>query len=186
MAAIDHFTQLYRTYYPALCFYSMKIVGDTESAKDIVEEVFTKLILSKRQFDETDNVRAWLYTATRNLSLDFLKKDQHAKERQLAFSLSQEANGLEYDYELVRAEVLNRVRLEIKDLPGHAGKIIEMSYFDGIKNEQIAAELGLSEKTVRNLKSSGIATLKARIPMDLFLIFLVLSTRGGDHTNYFL
>lgn len=187
MASIDQFTHLYRTHYPALCFFSMKIVGDSESAKDIVEEVFTNLILSEKQYDETDNIKAWLYTCARNLSLNFLKKDKHAKERQLAFSSNQEeVDGSVHDYELIRAEVINRVLQEIKQLPGHSGKIIQMSYLDGMKNEQIASELGLSEKTVRNLKSSGLATLKVRIPTDLFLIFILLSTRAGDHNSFFL
>lgn len=175
-----HFNQLYRTYYQALCFFSLKMVGDAESAKDIVEEVFTKLILSKREFSESDNARAWLYTVTRNASLDFLKQDKHAKERQLEFSLSQEDKDTTYDYELLRTEVLRKILLEIKELPGHSGKIIEMSYFKGMKNEDIAVELGLSEKTVRNLKSTGIAILKSKIPLDLFLMFLLLAGTGGS------
>ena len=175
----EHFNHLYRTYYQALCFFSLRMVGDAETAKDIVEEVFTKLILSKREFKEADNARAWLYTATRNASLDYLKKNKHAMERQFEFSLGQEDDGAAYDYELVRSEVLRKILQEIKELPGHSGRIIEMSYFEGMKNEDIATALGLSEKTVRNLKSTGIATLKSKIPLDLFLMFLLLAGSTG-------
>lgn len=177
----SHFNQLYRTYYQALCFFSLKIVGDAENAKDIVEEVFTKLILTKREFGESDNARAWLYTSTRNASLDYLKQNKHAKERQFEFSLNQDNRENAYDYEMVRAEVLRKILLEINQLPGHSGKVIEMSYFRGMKNEDIAIELGLSEKTVRNLKSTGIRLLKSKIPLDIFLMFLLLAgaTGGG-------
>ncbi|NQX42305.1 RNA polymerase sigma-70 factor, ECF subfamily [Pedobacter steynii] len=174
----EHFNNMYRTYFQALCFFSLKMVGDVETAKDVVEEVFTKLILSKREFNETDNARAWLYTAVRNASLDYLKQNKHAKERQFEFSLTWKDEG-SYDFELVRAEVLRKILVEIKELPGHSGKIIEMSYFEGMKNEDIAATLGLSEKTVRNLKSTGIATLKSKIPLDLFLMFLLLAGSTG-------
>lgn len=179
IASEAYFTHLYQTYYQALCFFSLKMVGDVESAKDVVEEVFTKLILSKKEFTEPDNLRAWLYTATRNASLNCIKKDKHAKERQFEYSLGLEQGEGGKDYELMRIELLRKIWLELKALPGHSGKIIEMSYFRGMKNEAIAAELGLSEKTVRNLKSTGIATLKTKIPADLFLMLLVLAGMTG-------
>ena len=174
-----HFNHLYRSYYSALCFYALKIVNNQESARDIVEEVFTRLILTEKVFTEADNVRAWLYTATRNASLDYLKVERRAKERQFEYSRDANSDELNYDYELIRAEVLSKILQEVKRLPGNSGKIVEMSYFKGMKNEQIAEELGLSEKTVRNLKSLGLAALKARVPSDLFLSFLLAAGTSG-------
>lgn len=185
ISSIDYFTNLYRSYYPALCFYALKIVDDRESVKDIVDEVFTKLIVLEKKFSETDNVRAWLYTATRNASFDYLKREKHAKERQFEFSVNEQPNDQYYDGELIRAELLSRILQEIKLLPGNAGKIIEMSFLKGMKNERIAMDLGLSEKTVRNLKSSGIAILKSRIPKDLFLSFLVIIAFSATEGNNF-
>ena len=177
---IESFNQLYRSYYAALCYFSLKIVGDSESARDIVEEVFVQLISSKREFTESDNLKAWLYTATRNASLNHLKKEKHLKERQFEFSIGQENEEPTFEYEMLRTEVFKKVLLEIKQLPGHSGKIIEMSYLGRMKNEQIALELGLSEKTVKNLKSSGLAMLKSRLPLDLFLTFVFLTGSVGD------
>ena len=183
--SVDHFNYLYRTYYPALCFYALKIVDNQECAKDIVEEVFTKLIMVKQEFTEVDNVRAWLYTATRNASLDYLRKDKHAKERQFEFSLNRQPDEPHYDYELIRTEILNKILQEVKQLPGNSGKIIEMSFLKGMKNEQIAMELGLSEKTVRNLKSSGLLALKSRVPSNLFISFLLAIGSSETASLYF-
>ena len=183
--SVDHFNYLYRTYYPALCFYALKIVNDQESAKDIVEEVFTKLITVKQEFTEADNVRAWLYMATRNSSFDYLRQDKHAKERQYEFSRNRQPEEPHYDYELIRTEMLSKILQEVKQLPGNSGKIIEMSFLKGMKNEQIALELGLSEKTVRNLKSSGLLALKSRVPSNLFLSFLLAVSSSGPASVYF-
>jgi len=185
ISSIDYFTDLYRSYYPALCFYALKIVDDRESAKDIVDEVFTKLIVLEKKFSESDNVRAWLYTATRNASFDYLKREKHAKERQFEFSLNEAPSDQQYDYELIRSELMNIILQEIKLLPSNTGKVIEMSFLKGMKNELIALDLGLSEKTVRNLKSSGIAILKSRIPKDLFLSFLVIMSFSTSGVNNF-
>jgi len=172
---IHDFNDLYRSHYAALCYFSLKIVGDKMIAEDVVEDVFVSLLNSKRAFSETDNLKSWLYTATKNTSLNYLKREQHLKERQLHFSSHQPDYESAYVYQMIRAEALNMILLEIKKLPGHSGKIIELSFLQGMKNDQIAKSLGLSEKTVKNLKSIGLAILKIQLPPEiyLFLLFLV-------------
>lgn len=142
--SVKEFDLLYKSYYSALCYFAIKIVADRDSAEDIVDEVFAGLLTSKREFSESDNLKAWLYTATRNASLNHLKREQHIKEHQLQFSLKHEREESPYLFEMIRTEVFRNILLEIKKLPGHSGKIIEMSYFEGMKNDQIAELLGLS------------------------------------------
>lgn len=89
LLSISNFNQLYCSYYAALCYFSLKIVGDKNTAEDVVEDVFVSLLNSKREFSETDNLKAWLYTATRNMSLNYLRKELHLKERQLHPNLSE-------------------------------------------------------------------------------------------------
>lgn len=174
ISSIKDFNKLYRSYYAALCYFSFKIVADADDARDIVEDVFAKLLVAKKEFTENDNMRAWLYTSTKHASLNFLKQEKHVKERQFEFTTQQATEEWVYDYENIRAEILKRVLDEIKKLPGHSGKIIELSYLSGMKNEQIAQQMGLSLKTVKNLKSIGLATLKTRIPSSLFLEFIMV------------
>lgn len=173
---IHNFNELYLNNYAALCYFSLKIVGDKNIAEDIVEEVFVSLLNSKKEFTETDNLKAWLYTSTRNASLNQLRQDKRSKERQFQFTASQPAEESAYIYEMIRTETLNLILLEIKKLPGHSGKIIEFSYLKGMKNDEIAEIMGLSVKTVKNLKSMGMATLKAHLSPDAYLVLLFLSS----------
>lgn len=172
---IEDFNNLYRTYYAALCYFSLKIVSDANSAEDIVDEVFEDLLKNFRKFTESDNLKSYLYTATRNASIDYLKKELHLKERQWKFSFNQAAEAPAYINEMIRAEVIRDIMIEIHKLPGHSGKIIELSYFEGLKNDQIAAELNISVQTVKNLKSIGLSTLKSRLSPELFIIFILTS-----------
>lgn len=67
------FRLLYKNYYKALVCYAITIVGDSESAEDIVQELFSTIWEKKMLFRSLASFRAYLYNSVRNASLDYLK-----------------------------------------------------------------------------------------------------------------
>lgn len=168
------FKQLYLEFYAALCYFAYKIVGDQEEAKDIVEDVFLKVLHRKSALAETDNIRAYLYTAVKNSCLNHLKVTTRVKERQWHYNSNLPSEDHGYINELIQAEVLRDVMKAIEKLPGHAGEIIKMSYFESLKNDEIAQLLGLSVQTVKNLKSKGLDGLRLVLRPDVFTAFVFI------------
>lgn len=173
-AVVLDFKQLYLDFYAALCYFAFKILGDQEEAKDIVEDVFLKVLHRKTTASEEENIRAYLYTAVKNSCLNRIKTKTKAKERQWHYNAGLPAEEQAYVEELIQAEVLREVMKVIDKLPGHSGEIIKMSYFEGLKNEEIAAILELSVQTVKNLKSKGLDGLKRYLRPDVFALFLLI------------
>ena len=62
---------LFRTYYRPLCLYALHYLGDPDAVEDVVQESFTALW---RQENPVANVKAWLYSAVRNRSIDALRR----------------------------------------------------------------------------------------------------------------
>ena len=62
---------LFRTYYRPLCLYALHYLDDPDAVEDVVQESYTALW---RQENPVANVRAWLYSAVRNRSIDALRK----------------------------------------------------------------------------------------------------------------
>ena len=58
---------LFRTYYRPLCLYALHYLGDPDAVEDVVQESFTALW---RQENPVANVKAWLYSAVRNRSIE--------------------------------------------------------------------------------------------------------------------
>lgn len=168
------FKQLYLDFYAALCYFAFKIVGDQEEAKDLVEDVFLKVLHHKPMASKDENIRAYLYTAVKNSCLNHLKVSARVKERQWHYNANLISEEEGYDHELIQAEVLRAVIAVIDKLPGHTGKIIKMSYFESLKNEEIAVLLGISIQTVKNLKSKGLNSLRHLLKPDIFLTFLLI------------
>jgi RNA polymerase sigma-70 factor (family 1) len=172
--AVLVFKQLYLDYYAALCYFAFKIVGDQEEAKDLVEDVFLKVLHNKSTLTDVENIRAYLYTAVKNSCLSHLKVSTRVKERQWYYNSNLPMEEQDCVNELIQAEVLRDIMKVIDKLPGHAGKIIKMSYFDSLKNDEIAAHLGISVQTVKNLKSKGLDTLRHLLKPDVFAMLLFI------------
>ena len=168
------FKQLYLEFYAALCYFAFKIVGDREEAKDIVEYVFLKVLRRKSTLTETDNIRAYLYTAVKNSCLSHIKVSTRIKERQWHYNSNLPSEEQGYINELIQAEVLRDVMKVIEKLPGRTGKIIKMSYFESLKNDEIAELLGISVQTVKNLKSKGLDSLRSLLRPDVFAAFVFI------------
>ena len=66
------FTYIYNKYFPQLCFYAEKIIRSMETAKDIVQDLFTKLWENREKTDITTSLKAYLYGSVYNTCLTHL------------------------------------------------------------------------------------------------------------------
>jgi RNA polymerase sigma-70 factor (family 1) len=169
------FSEIFRQYYSTLCYFAERIIGDSSSTEDIVEEVFLKVWNKSEPFESSKHLKYFLYQSTRNACLDEIKKTRHAKERQLIYLNEDMEDTVPYINEIIHAEVIREIYQAIKELPEQCGRIITMSYIDGLNNDEIANKLGLSVQTVKNQKSRGISLLKIRLSSELFCYFLLLN-----------
>lgn len=169
------FEAVFHQYYKALCYFSDRIVKNSQVAEDIAEETFIKLWERHDEFQNLQHIRSFLYKTAYRSCLDFLKTDYHSSQREATFSESfpEEEN---FYLELIRTETLHTLYRAIRELPEQCGKIISMSYVEGKKNEEIANELRISIQTVKNQKSKGIKQLRKQFPDAAtgLIIFLAL------------
>lgn len=167
---------LFMQFYQPLCFYVEIRLGDREVAQDIVADIFLKFWERKVQFQNLEHLKSVLYRATHNSLLDYLRTSQRSKERGLYFAVEQGDQENHHLAAMVHAEVIREIREAIRDLPGKLGKVVKLAFLDGLDNVAIANELGISEKTVRNLKSQALNTLRSRLSPDDFAWLLFIPT----------
>lgn len=139
-------------------------------AKDIVQEVFVTYWNMDEWTDyNTASSTAFLYTSVRNACLNKLRR----QKLEHGFLNDQEADPSEDAIALnsmIRSEVMTELHKVITTLPDNCQKIFRMGYLEGLKNPQIAAELGISINTVKTQKKRGLQLLKTRLNPDFFAI----------------
>ncbi|MFX1705510.1 RNA polymerase sigma-70 factor [Chitinophaga sp. CC14] len=172
------FSVVFREYYAVLCAFAQKIIRESADPEDLVNEVFLKLWNRRQVFEDIRHLKDFLYKSTRNACFDTIKGSIHSRERQAVFLGTQAEWETAADLEMIRLEVFNELHHEINQLPEQCGKIIRMGYIDGLKNDEIARELGLSVQTVKNQKSRGVMLLKRRLPPEAFVLLLLISAHS--------
>lgn len=72
--------EMYRKYYPAMCNYASKIVKDTDSAEDIVQDCFIKIWDAGIQFPDVPSLVGYLYRMVYTRSLNSVRDRGIAQE----------------------------------------------------------------------------------------------------------
>lgn len=170
------FSQVFRALYPAVCYYALRITNDQTAAEDIAGEAFLKLWDRREQFHHFNVLKSYLYTTTRNASINWLNvsKRQHKSESEAASLNRDDQNYVLHD--IIRAETLLQVYTALDRLPPQCRKIMTMLYIEGKNVRQVAEELGLGIGTIKTQKARGLTILREQLPE--FLILLPLLSFG--------
>ncbi|WP_333863975.1 RNA polymerase sigma factor [Chitinophaga sp.] len=170
------FELIYNQYFIRIYNFSLRFVGDRQAAEDITLETFVKLW--DKRADLTDNSRlgAYLFAISRNASLNYLRDEQKRSLQHNELALLTPASSTFEEFADPRSEIYRRLYLEIEQLPGKMAAVMRLS-LKGLKNGEIAAEMGLAEKTVRNLKAEAVKQLKTVLLKKELLLLLFLLSR---------
>jgi RNA polymerase sigma-70 factor (ECF subfamily) len=177
------FEELFRHYSKPLFYYAAKFVED-EAARDIVQDVFTKL-WSNQTIIIKQSLNALLFKMVRNGCLQHLEK-QKVRIRYLEMTkITLQEDELRYYMEesssLMEQELDNRLNEVINDLPGRCKQIFRLSRFENKRNKEIAEELQISLKAVEKQLTKALATI--RIEMKKFLPLFVLISAHVFNVN---
>lgn len=155
------FEEVYELFSGPIYLFSRRILNNNTEAQDVTAETFMKLWNLRMNFETLQNVKAFLYITVRNACFNILRKRKDTLRHQEDFNylLSQNENGPS-QHDEIKAEVLQTILREINNLPKQCRKVVEFSFIRGLKNAEIADELGLSLQTVKNQKNRGLRMLK--------------------------
>lgn len=134
--------QLYTRYAPAVLRRARSILGDAAMAQDAMHDVFAVLVREEDRFRGQSSVLTWLYQATTHRCLNLLR-DRTTRERLLAEQVPSERAS-------PGPEDLSYVRELLLEVPEALREIAIYYYVDQMDQEEIAALLGVSRRTVGN------------------------------------
>lgn len=170
------FELIFKKFYGALCFFSTRLISDQPAAEEIVQDILLKLWIKRSDFDQFNELKAFLYISTRNACLNFLDKENRKIKRIKAANIK-EAIEPGIVNELIYTEVLREISSELDRLPEQCGKIIRMIFEEDLKPREIAEKLHITVSTVYNQKMRGLSILRKRLSEQGFkaLIIILLS-----------
>ena len=144
------FRQVYGSFYKRLFQFALAIVKTRESAEEIVEDVFVRIWQQRANLPAIQNLRVYLYTATKNSSLNYLSRKARESITEpfdhIHVELSDSA--LTPEQILITAEIHQKIQKAVEALPPRCKMIFKLVREDGLKYKEIAEILNISINTI--------------------------------------
>lgn len=158
-----HFKRLYLP----LGMYALRFVDDADVAEDLEQDAFMKAWLYIKNGGEIDSFSSFMYRTMRNVCLTYIRDRHIALDESFIPDVGEE----EIDTSFRDA----RIWRAIDNLPDKCREVFLMSKRDGLTNEEIAEELEISIKTVKNQITKAFSRLREALSdghKPFFLPFL--------------
>ena len=150
------FNELYRRFARPVLAMALRQLGDTSRAEDATQETFAAVWRSARSFRaERGTASAWLFTVARNAIID--RARQRAEPpADIADEASREAGPEEIAEE---SWVAWRVHAALERLPERERVVLELAYWSGLSQSEIASYLNVPLGTVKTRTRAALARL---------------------------
>ena len=147
--------QLFRQHYVRLRQIANRLLHDDEEGKDVVSDVFTRLIQSDI-LPEEDKVERYLSASVRNRCLDMIAHQQIRQRVEKLIPTDNVDEFSETDEEKRYTELRRFVDTELSE---QTRQVFLLRFDKRLKYQEIAAKLNISEKTVYKHLNQAITLL---------------------------
>lgn len=158
--------------YASLVFtFAMRLLRERSAAEDLLQEVFFQAWREAGSYNQDrGSPMAWIITMTRSRGIDKLRS---TRRRERSFVAMEYPAGQEYDGKAESGEIESEARLMVNSalakIPEAQRKVLELAYFDGLTQSEIAARL-----------AEPLGTVKTRIRAALARLQELLGAKSGE------
>ena len=161
----EAFEELYGRYARPVLGLALRRLGDRGRAEDSVQEVFAAVWRSASSYDRARGPgAAWLYTIARNSIVDALRRQPAPTVADPPEAVSTSPTP---DEEAEMSWNAWRVHRALETLPDSERAAIDLAYFSGLSQSEIAAFLHVPLGTVKTRTRSGLARLADALEGEL-------------------
>ncbi|MEX2345711.1 MAG: RNA polymerase sigma-70 factor [Balneolaceae bacterium] len=159
------FESLFYRYYSKLCVFSNSYVKSLDIARDVVQEVFIKIWDNRANFYVNQSLKAYLYQAVRNQSLNFLQQKKQKLKLRERLTKQQELISTEEEDGLNTEELSQKIWKLVEDLPERRKTIFILYRKHGLSYLEIGEVMGIARKTVENQMGKSLQYLREHLDL---------------------
>ena len=169
--------KLFDIYYEPLLLYCYRLIRDSESAEDIVQDCFVHIWSSRRLENFEGELDRFMFQAIKFRAINYVR-DQYRRDR-LADNISEENDELPtYFQEEEVGKEIELLHYTISCLPDECRKIFLMACLDDMKYREIAETLNISINTVKTQMKIALRFLREHLTRDTFSSILLFISTG--------
>jgi RNA polymerase sigma factor (sigma-70 family) len=143
------FEALVDRYHARLLAFCRHMLGSTEDAEDVLQEVFTAAFNAICADDRPINARPWLYRIARNRCLNHLRRPQHAGQDSM--DVFERDGGATTADTVHTREEFRQIVADVQELPETQRTALLLREIDALSYEQIAEAMDTTVPSVKSL-----------------------------------
>jgi RNA polymerase sigma-70 factor (ECF subfamily) len=181
----DAFEDIFKLTHPRLLSYCRLFVPDLSQSDDLVQECFMSLWEKRKTIKPSQSVESLLFVMLRHRCLNYLRDNkflyseidiQNVKEIDLQHLFELDFTGIER--KSIEEELIDAITVEIEKLPEKRKEVFVKSKIEGLKNKEVAQQVGISIKTVEKHLKQATEQIRRELldkyPMMALLVAIVL------------
>jgi len=154
--------ELYDRYGRLVYSLILRVVRDPGVAEDLVQETFLRVWNRAHGLDaERGSVGPWLLAVARNRAIDYLRSNT-GRARNVLETEATEHPALYSDMEkdLLRSDKARRVKAAMERLSANQRQVIELAYFEGLSQTEMADRMGQPLGTIKTWVRAALKNLR--------------------------
>lgn len=161
----EAFETLFYKYYARLCVFSNTYVRSIDTSRDVVQDVYIKIWDNRENFHITQSLKAYLYQAVRNQSLNYLEKNSQKLRLQDDLTKLREIESAEHETELNTEELSEKIWKLVDQLPERRRTIFILYRKHGLSYKEIGEVMDISRKTVENQMGRSLKFIREQLDL---------------------
>lgn len=157
----DAFDTLYRDHVDLMYRYASRLCGETEAAKDLVQETFLNAYRGFTRFRGEAQISTWLYTIASRACLRMRRRRKGAPQRELSleefvptsdgeFHLQIPVDDLSPEEALQNKQLRQALNDAIDRLPPKYKMVLVLRDMEGLSAKEVGTVMGLNERAVKS------------------------------------
>ena len=152
----EDFDRLYRSAYPRVYRTLVTILDDPAEAEDCAQEAFVKAFQAWKRWRPDAPAEAWIHRIAVNRAISYRRSARLRSVGELLRRFGRPASSVDPAHLVTKPDLLKALR----SIPPKLAAAIVLRYYHGYNNREIAAALGVSERTIGSRLSQAAARLR--------------------------
>ena len=153
--------QLYDRHASLVYGLSLKVLGNTQEAEDLTQDIFIKLAERSSYDPDRGSLRTFLMVLTRSRAIDRLRSRQSASRSRRVMQANFATNPpVQHTDTIIQAEQSAAVKAALSQLPAPEQQVLQMAYYEGLTQAAIAEHLRTPLGTIKSRTRRGLLKLR--------------------------